>query len=657
MEKNKIEGRQIGEICALKMLFVLLGILGGWGMFGCLASVESPHRETVEELVSSETSKTSHHSHDSGASQADSKANMAPDVEAAPDIERAERSVVPEPRPEPTVESVASVPEQKPPVNASCASAGGRNPVAAPVFVRQIKDTGTSWFGSPAIVDLDNDGKKEIVGTMYDVFVWNAQGKELARAKSGQAHHGRIYMPAVVADLDKDGVMEVAVGGSQCSVAVYEYRQGKLVVKAGWPVKACRNREGSVEVRGMAAADLDGDGTLELVVTTTQNEQDAQVWVFRHDGQLYQPKGLTAWPAWPRYNTRKGAGGDADANGCGHRGYGAYGLNVAIGNLDQQPDLEIVVTYDNHRLQVFKSDGTALLAAPYFKNRDPKCVGSRMSWGQFFRWLDPTVEANHYNLHKGEWPEPKQQIWMQWTASPPVVADLNRDGKNEVISIPNAEKNEPYETQFYPVVVLEGNHDANRAAMRLSGWENPPRSGAPQPRPSGWYPPEGIPTPTVVDMTGDGKPEIIAPLNDGWIHVISPDGKPLWTFDYRHGRSLLYASEVVVVDLNRDGKPELLFTTWGSPGDSKAGWLVILDAQGKLLHDIALPVGTNPNGAGYPAAPTVGDVDGNGTLEILVQSFGNGLLMFTVPGSAENCLLWPTARANLLRNAQGPAYR
>lgn len=554
----------------------------------------------------------------------------------------------------------ASPPEQgtetTPPPTA-CAAEGGVGAVAKPVFVKQIQYTGTSWYGSPAVVDLDGDGKKEIVGTFYDVFVWDAQGKELARAKSGEHHQGRVYAPGVVADLDGDGVFEVVVGGSRCSVAAYEYKGGKLQIKAGWPVKACAVRESSVEVRGMAAADLDGDGKLEVVVTTTQNGEDAQVWVYQADGKLYQPKGLTKWQAWPRYNKLTGEGNDADANTCGHQGYGAYGLNVAIGNIDNEPDQEILVTYDNHHIQAFKHDGKAILASPYFKNRSSKCSGSRMSWGQFIRWLEPSVEENHYNKQTGEWPHPKTQIWLQWTASPPVVADLNRDGKNEVIGVPNAEKNEPYETQFYAFFVLEGAFDPQRSAMRLAGWEDPPRGGKPQTRPAGYYPPDGIPSPTVVDLDGDGKPEVIAPLNDGFIHVLSSTGQPLWRFDYRHGRPLLYASEVVVADLNKDGRPELIFSTWGAPKDPDAGWLVILDAQGKLLHDVKLPVGTNGNGAGYPAAPTLADIDGNGDIEILLQSFGVGFHIYRVPNSGTKCLLWPTARANYLRNAQGPAYQ
>jgi hypothetical protein len=80
---------------------------------------------------------------------------------------------------------------------------------------------------------------------------------------------------------------------------------------------------------------------------------------------------------------------------------------------------------------------------------------------------------------------------------------------------------------------------------------------------------------------------------------------------------------------------------------------MILDREGRTLHDLPLPVqGTNGNGKGAPAAPTVMDLTGDGTLEIVVQTFGAGCFVYTVPGSSENMLLWPTARGNYLRQGR-----
>lgn len=534
----------------------------------------------------------------------------------------------------------------------ACTPGEGPGDLQAPSFVANVSGE-TSWFASPVVIDLDGDGARELVSAYYSVFVHDAELALVAQDGTGDS---RVYAPHVVADLDGDGTIEIVAGRGH-QVYAYEFGGGALSIKAGWPADTT-TADNPPEVRGLAAADLDGDGTIEVVATTTQTADTAaggaQVFVFAADGSSHQPDGI-GWTAWPRYNAATGAGNDGDRNGLGHHGFGCYGLNVGIGDIDDDPQLEILATYDNHHIQAFDHDGVALDAAPYFTNRETDYDGMRLTWGQFIRWADPQVEGDHYNLHQGEWPHPSWAEWLQWTASPPNVVDLDGDGRNEVVGIPNVEMNEPYETQAYAVMVLEGAHgDGSRSAMRKPGWEVLPRGGAPL-LPDGDYPPGGVPSPTTVDLDGDGLPEIIAPLNDGSVHAFGPDAAPLWSFDHRFGAALSYASEVIVADLNQDGAPELLFSTWGVPEATDAGHLVVLTTLGELAHDVPLPnPGNNGNGNGAPAAPTVGDLDGDGAVEIFVQTFDHGMDVFTVPGSAENCLLWATGRGGPRRTG-GPS--
>ena len=529
----------------------------------------------------------------------------------------------------------------------------GAEPVQQPVLKKQIKWTGTSWFGSPIVHHLGTDSPK-IIGTFYDIFVWDADGNQLARARhgSGYPHPSRIYAPAVCADLDGDGIYEIVVASGDV-VAAYEWRNNDLVIKAGWPALTCSAGE-CPETRGLAAGDLDNNGSIEIIATTTQTRPDgAQVFVFNSDGTPYQPTGVS-FQAWPRYNQ---SGDDKTVNGPGNHGYGCYGLNVGIGNLDDDPEKEIVVTFDNHQINVFQHTGVSMLASPWFTNPSSEYLGNRLNWGQFIRWFDPEVEANHYHLHIGAWPHPDNQKWMQWTASPPSVADLNRDGKNEVVCVSNVEKDVPYDTKHHSIMVLEGGYgDGSRSAMRLPGWENLPSSGYPLDRGSrSWYPPRNPPAATIVDINNDDSLEILYAAHDGYIYCTSATAGQLWRLDIRHNRVMMYASEITVADLNQDNTPELILTTYGDPENitpgSPHGYLMILDNAGNILFDMQLPEqGTNGNGKGAPAAPTVMDTDGNGSLEILVQTFGAGLFIYSVPGSAENQLLWPTARGNFLRD-------
>ena len=108
-----------------------------------------------------------------------------------------------------------------------------------------------------------------------------------------------------------------------------------------------------------------------------------------------------------------------------------------------------------------------------------------MGWGQFIRWADPRVEKRHYHLHTGAWPSPADQAWLQWTASPPAVADLDGDGRNEVIGIPNVERHIPYRTQAHAFMVLDGAYgDGRRSARRHRGFETLPMSNNPSTDPA-----------------------------------------------------------------------------------------------------------------------------------------------------------------------------
>ena len=68
-----------------------------------------------------------------------------------------------------------------------------------------------------------------------------------------------------------------------------------------------------------------------------------------------------------------------------------------------------------------------------------------------------------------------------------------------------------------------------RSAMRHAGFVHPPLSSKPAFRPDGdWYPPSGIPAPTLVNTSGDARPEIVAAVPDGSVYAIGPTGKRLW---------------------------------------------------------------------------------------------------------------------------------
>ena len=124
-------------------------------------------------------------------------------------------------------------------VSTSCVDEGGTGAVRPPRLVRQIDTGETGWFSSPGLVDLDGDGRLEIVAPFYSTFVFDAKGRQLGR---GTASEGRVYPPSVVTDLEGDGVTDIVVAGNEGTVAAYEFRGGGLQVKSGWPASTDERR-------------------------------------------------------------------------------------------------------------------------------------------------------------------------------------------------------------------------------------------------------------------------------------------------------------------------------------------------------------------------------------------------------------------------------
>lgn len=110
---------------------------------------------------------------------------------------------------------------------------------------------------------------------------------------------------------------------------------------------------------------------------------------------------------------------------------------------------------------------------------------------------------------------------------------------------------------------------------------------------------------------------------------------------------------VVVADLSGDGAAEIVFTTYST--ETGAGKLVILDGGGNLLHEVALA------DRGAMPVPTVADADGDGTLDIVVSlkdsESSPQVQIYKVASARDNCLLWPTGRGNYRRDGWVPSAK
>ena len=165
------------------------------------------------------------------------------------------------------------------------------------------------FFASPVLYDLDQQGGLEIVCAGMDqyIYVWHADGTAMAPypvrlfnpdEPDSITHHDRIVATPAIGDIDNDGKPEIASGSSEVygaagvenEATAYVLDAESGTVADGWPQPLYGLSVNVLPVvgRGVVAnpmlADLDFDGTLEISFDTIST----QGWIFRWDGTIYK---------------------------------------------------------------------------------------------------------------------------------------------------------------------------------------------------------------------------------------------------------------------------------------------------------------------------------------------------------------------------------
>jgi hypothetical protein len=446
-------------------------------------------------------------------------------------------------------------------------------------------------------------------------------------------------------------VSTVDVSGNESALSAAVSGSTNPAQMTGWPI------EMEVETTSSpAVGDIDGDGTNEIVV----GDKHVYAW---HANGVEMVDGDHSPATWGPMNTL----GDTFV---GH---------VALGRIDANKGLDIVAaSRQTKEVYCFKYDGTSLPGWPrstenYIRagmvvgdiNNDGinEVIGIDEG-GVLYVWKNNGVE-----YRDGDNNNSTQGVFARLTGctlqySSPCVADIDNDGKDEIIVATQGKQLCAYnedgtQVSGFPITLSD----------EVSG------------------------SPAVGDVDGDGQLDIVVALRDGNVRAIrGNNGVNLWT------RSLIalphnpdfFGPSPALGDVNGDGKLETFWPTWDGKlygltytGTNLAGFPttystttytesspIIADIDGDGLRDILIGSeekaiwAWNRNGtvlAGFPlttsdamrGVPQVCDLDKDGKVDLVAAGWDKTVYVwkFNTTWNAANAP-WPRFHANLHNNGR-----
>ena len=201
-------------------------------------------------------------------------------------------------------------------------------------------------FGTPAVGDIDHDGRLDVVATSWDHRIWAWRHDGSVMPGFPRLVYDTIWSGPALADLDGDGWLEVVTGtdmdyGNAANDPPYNLPPGGLVwvvrhdgsLQPGWPRSI---PGGQVIWSSPAVTDLDHNGSRDVVVGTGVNFPPPA-------GQSLHALSSTGnyLPGWPRAASGRIMGGPA------------------IGDLGNGQN-DVVSVTDDGRLNANRADGTQL---------------------------------------------------------------------------------------------------------------------------------------------------------------------------------------------------------------------------------------------------------------------------------------------------------
>jgi outer membrane protein assembly factor BamB/uncharacterized protein YycO len=262
--------------------------------------------------------------------------------------------------------------------------------------------TGNWVYSSPAIGDVDSDGKLEVIIGSHDKNIYALNGEDGSKRWS-YTTGGAVFSSPALGDIDGDGKLEVVVGS----------RDHKIYALNGEDGTKCWSYTTGDEIfSSPALGDVDGDGKLEIII----GSGDFKIYALNGED------GSKLWSYTTYYCIESSpALGDIDGDGK---------LEVIIGSYDYDYKIYALNGEDGSKLWSYTT-GNWVYSSPSLGDLDADgkleiVIGSR--------------DNNLYALNG----ENGKKIWSYTTGdhveSTPALGDVDGDGKLEVIIGSNDKK-------------------------------------------------------------------------------------------------------------------------------------------------------------------------------------------------------------------------
>ena len=400
----------------------------------------------------------------------------------------------------------------------------------------------------------------------------------------------------VAADVDGDGTLEIPVI-SPTQVSLY-HGNGQLVT--GWPISVSAN---PTLMFGPAMGDLDGDGKAEVVLGTGNLTSGSNGFLYAFHGDGTE---VTGFPV--------STGGEP--------------MQVTLADLNGDGHPEIIAPTDS-ALWVLSGTGTSLTGWPVTVS-----VGSRAAVGDLNQdgqigivIRSSTGQLHVFGVNGQEWSGfpvtlPDSAPYL----TSPVLADVNGDGKLEIVVADSTGK----------LHALHGD------GTYLSGWPKQIATVALNP-------------PAIADLDGDGQLDIVLGTAGAQLFAVHSDGTAVAGWPASVTSTLtpftFGVSAPSVADIDGDGTLEVIVTIASAdPNNSSA--LMAFHSNGTPLAGFPRP--TPSEGMAASEVAGVADLNNDGKLELIWGDSYGDLGAYDLTGPSTGAAPWPMANHDAAHSGAVP---